>query len=848
MPSAIHDHVFGRLTATEAGEQPWSLVILAALDGDASLTTYLAGTNPQTPPKLSAPSTRAKSAKHAPASTEPPGAYISTLTIAGFRGVGPSTTLPLTPGPGLTLVVGRNGSGKSSFAEGLELLLTGSCKRWEGRAKAWGQGWRNLHQPAATTVAAEVIVDGKGPLTVQRTWPADAALEAGATMAKAKGEAARPLHTLGWAGALATFRPFLSYNELGSMLEDGPSKVYDALAPVLGLDDYVVVQTRLADARKQREALVKEVKATAAMLMQAAERVGEGGHEPRAVHLAAALKAKTWDLAALRTLAEGGAEVTRDVLDGLRRLSALAAPDASAVQGAVNRLREAAQQLEATHGTDAARSLARARLLEQALGFHATHWGQSHKAGQAPSVADAGQAPSACPVCGAPDGLGADWRDRTTQEVAALKAEASAAQRAHDAVASALREARALVRESTPLPSPAAGELPSLQSLREAEAMWLQARGLDQPSALADHLEAHVLDLSDAVARVAAEAAEALARREDVWRPLGQGLTQWLPVAEQAAPAKTQVEQLKQAEAWWKEAMDDLRNERFAPIADRAKAIWQQLRLQSNVDLEAVDLEGTSTRRKVTLRVSVDGAPAEALGVMSQGELHSLALSLFLPRATLPDSPFRFICVDDPEQSMDPARVEGLARVLAGTATSRQVIVFTHDDRLHEAVRRLGIPARVLRVTRRAQSVVEVREALNPVGGYLADARAVLKTSDLRADVKGRVIPGFCRMALEAVCTAAVRERRLRKGMPHAAVDALLDEHVKLFPLMALTLFDDATRTGDVMTRLNTKVGRWAGDALTACNLGAHEHYDGDLEGLVSDVDKLARGLAKANA
>ncbi len=830
MPSTLHDHVLGRLTATDAGQQPWSLLVLAALEGDAALSTYLEGSSPQTPLKSRAASTRTKGAKQAAGTSDPPGAYISTLTISGFRGAGPSTTLPLTPGPGLTLVVGRNGSGKSSFAEGLELLLTGSSKRWEGRAKAWGQGWRNLHQPAATTVTAEVIVDGRGPLTVQRTWPADAALEAGATMAKAKGEAARPLDTLGWAGAVATFRPFLSYNELGSMLEDGPSKVYDALAPVLGLDDYVVVQTRLADARKQRETLVKEVKATATLLMQAAERVGEGGHEPRAVHLAAALKARTWDLTALRTLAEGGADVTREVLDGLRRLSTLAAPDASVVQAAVNRLREAAQQLEATHGTDAARSLARARLMEQALAFHAAH------------------KPTECPVCGAADGLGADWRDRTTQEVAALKAEASAAQRAHDAVASALHEARALVRESTPLPSPAAGELPSLQSLREAEAMWLQARGLDQPSALADHLEAHVLDLSDAVARVAAEAAEALARREDVWRPLGQGLAQWLPVAEQAAPAKAQVEQLKLAEAWWKEAMDDLRNERFAPIADRAKAIWQQLRLQSNVNLEAVDLEGTSTRRKVTLKVSVDGAPAEALGVMSQGELHSLALSLFLPRATLPDSPFRFICVDDPVQSMDPARVEGLARVLADTAKSRQVIVFTHDDRLHEAVRRLGIPARVLRVTRRAQSVVEVREALDPVGGYLADARAVLKTGDLRADVKGRVIPGFCRMALEAVCTAAVRERRLRKGMPHAAVDALLDEHVKLYPLMALTLFDDATRTGEVLTRLNTRVGRWAGDALTACNLGAHEHYDGDLDGLVSDVDKLARGLAKANA
>jgi hypothetical protein len=35
---------------------------------------------------------------------------------------------------------------------------------------------------------------------------------------------------LGWDQALATYRPFLSYNELGSMLDEGPSKLYDALS------------------------------------------------------------------------------------------------------------------------------------------------------------------------------------------------------------------------------------------------------------------------------------------------------------------------------------------------------------------------------------------------------------------------------------------------------------------------------------------------------------------------------------------------------------------------------------------------------------------------------------------
>ncbi|MDQ4145717.1 MAG: AAA family ATPase, partial [Actinomycetota bacterium] len=99
---------------------------------------------------------------------------------------------------------------------------------------------------------------------------------------------------------------------------------------------------------------------------------------------------------------------------------------------------------------------------------------------------------------------------------------------------------------------------------------------------------------------------------------------------------------------------------------------------------------------------------------MSQGELHALALSLFLPRATLEDSAFRFVLLDDPVQSMDPARVDGLARVLEEAAIDRQVVVFTHDDRLAESVRRLGVPARVLEVTRAPGSAVEVLPRLDP--------------------------------------------------------------------------------------------------------------------------------------
>ena len=80
----------------------------------------------------------------------PSGAFLQSIAVEGFRGIGPARTLELRPGPGLTLVVGRNGSGKSSFAEAFEVLLTGDSLRFKERAAVWREGWRNLHHPAAS--------------------------------------------------------------------------------------------------------------------------------------------------------------------------------------------------------------------------------------------------------------------------------------------------------------------------------------------------------------------------------------------------------------------------------------------------------------------------------------------------------------------------------------------------------------------------------------------------------------------------------------------------------------------------------------------------------------------------
>ena len=105
---------------------------------------------------------------------------------------------------------------------------------------------------------------------------------------------------------------------------------------------------------------------------------------------------------------------------------------------------------------------------------------------------------------------------------------------------------------------------------------------------------------------------------------------------------------------------------------------------------------------------SVDGTEVQGFPVLSQGELHALALSLFLPRATMADSPFRFLVLDDPIQAMDPAKVDGLVELLSELAETHQVIVLSHDDRLPAAVRRSAAGATILEVTRGHESRVAI--------------------------------------------------------------------------------------------------------------------------------------------
>jgi hypothetical protein len=820
MTPELKDQILNRLLKTSS-DKPWALVVLAALEGQATLDDYLDNVR-----HLTMPTVPVDEGVKGPL-IEPPGVYVSSITVEGFRGVGKSASIPIPPGPGLTLVVGRNGSGKSSFAEGFELLLTGRNFRWEKpRSKVWQEGWRNLHHTGAVSLKAGLLVEGEGPLNVSRAWASTDLAKSEASVTR-RGQPARSLDSIGWTEALTTFRPFLSYNELGSLLEDGPSKIYDALSAVLGLEEIVDLQNLLLAAYKTRQGLVAEAKEGAAAIDVANKNLTAGSNDVRFAALGNALKWPSWNIKALAEFSTGESSNQDVGLLVLNKIRSIGRLDTVAISDVVVTLRATQLACEAFDGTNAEKSKELAQLLENALRFHNKHKNND------------------CQVCGSANVLSESWHVKTSSAISQLRAEAAAFDLAESNRNFAIRSAQGFVSAPPTFLAQANGlGLMSLDEVSRQWESWTKARDFQTAPALVDHFEANALALSEAIDALVDEATEEVKRREDLWRPIALKVADWLPKAKVALAASGRIDEIKAAETWCKDAASAIRDERFVPIADRAVAIWKQLRMQSNVDLGRIELEGAAQRRRVALRVTVDGTPAEALGVMSQGELHALALSLFLPRATLPESPFRFVLIDDPVQSMDPARVEGLARALAETAIRRQVVVFTHDDRLPEAVRRLGIPAKAFAVTRRANSIVEVRTLSEPVSGYLDDARALAKTIELPPGVASRVVPGFCRAAVEAACMETVRRRRLVRGELHGHVEELLAANARPHPLMALALFDDERQTNEVLPRLNS-LGRWAADAFQAIKAGAHVAHEGDLGELIRSSEKLAKFVSK---
>ncbi|GAB3622637.1 ATP-binding protein [Mariniluteicoccus endophyticus] len=793
--------------AVEEGDP--GVLALAAFDGPAAVTAYLDG------------HTRAPISGVSASPTEHPPTWLKSLTVTAFRGVGPTTTLYFPAGPGLTVVSGRNGSGKSSLAEGLEVALTGRTYRWgnDRTSTQFDPAWRNLHTNAEPNISLRLTRDDQD-CTIDVAWAPGATDKAALTRSVESVGQTADFSSLGWDSAIEVFRPMLSYEELGqSLLKANQKTTAQAFERGLGLQQLTAAAEALNTVAKQTDGATGDEKNARAALRELLEASGD----ERAAALRDALPKRitpTADVGAFRSL-----DTTAPVAGGVAVLTQIAdvrAPSADDVTARTQRLRAAADAYAAV--TDRAETLDQHRqdLLRRALDLHAV----------------LGDDP-ACPVCGT-GVLDADWLASTRETLDSSASAAHELSEAENELRAARTALEGLVGGRPGQLSQTAVDLTAQQPARDAWATWAQLPA-DHAEA-AHHVETHLDSVRTATEAWRAEAeAEALRRRDD-WAPVAQAVLRWLDAFDRYCDEFDRRARITAAQKLLRTTTAEARELQLAPIREKAQAMWAQLRHESNVSLGDLKLSAT----KLEIPAEVDGAQAGALQVMSQGELHALALALFLPRAASDASPFRFVVLDDPVQAMDPAKVEGLLSVLLDLAQTRQVVVFSHDDRLAAAARRrMGDPTasiRLLTVERGGKSAVTIKPSGDAAGRYLSEAGALLKDKKVNPALKSKVASGLFRMAIEAAARDAWFRNGLGGGLSPEAVEERWEKAKRTKDRVALAAGVDDCFQWFSWDHPHRK------PAIEACNEGMHSGQSPDaLEKVFSDVHQTVKDLRKSD-
>lgn len=652
--------------------------------------------------------------------------YLDSIEVSGHAGVGATPVrLGLVPAPSLTIVTASNGVGKTSIAHAVRRVLT------DGTAPAAGVVADHVG-PGASRCIRVGLVSGARTITLT------ADDEAGSRWLEGEGPPGRT--PTWWTSAFQRHLPVLLYPEVAKAIED-PKSLHDALESALDLTVLRSVQERLEQIRKAGRDAARTVADARAAVPQPA-------YWPELRQMIDVELPTPATVERIRTLLRE---------DPVEHRSRPAIPELAPLDPV-----PALEALQAARSADG-EVVAGSRVLHQAL--------RALISPDHPVLADCRDTDT-CPVC---QTTGAGWvaaAARRTDELGMLVSASEAARREAG-------EALARLRNAVP-PAPAREPDHGLDGWVDFWTQWSGAQAAARRLSVDHSSDEDVLDLTTRV-KVLHGLREDIVRRLDVDDRLAAQqraeerlrVESWLVTVEKHRQALAEHAAADDLNRWVSAQIKGTRDTLFQPIAGAATRLWQRLNPDGDLAVGDFRIEGGARyRAKIRAGVWAGKVPVEKdeFGVLSTGQRNALTLAMFLPRATSPGSPFRFLLLDDPVQAFDGARVRLLARELAELAGQFQVIVLTHDERLWIEARAIAPYARRIHLERVAEPslVVEAKEATSTGRLMLSELAATLAAHGRGVPLQDAAVTALtlacCRQALDAEVTVQVLALGSRAG------------------------------------------------------------------------------------
>ena len=661
------------------------------------------------------------------------------LTIRNFRGFGAGAEEISLDGD-LLLFFGPNGFGKTSLAEAIEWLFYGMTKRRQlgdsySRSE-YANSFANIHGGTPTEVTADVLIRGRRALISRR-------LGKNETSETFVDGVAAPFSTLGIT-PIEAFYPVVAQHGLQTFVHSKPKDRRDAICAAFGLDELTALKNTLDSARSSFQRTPPRAVTEARRELAANVRILGELNETHEL-------ARRWQATPLQLRLP---EDTQALLDAASTLTGV---EGATTANALNNLREKRLQASrsvfdaseiASNGGVLANSGAALEAVassimevERAIAAASAAMASAYKIAfldlwkKGLELSPTGDE---CPMCER-DTLTADKR----AEIAKRLADNVDRIQKNEALEAAVNTAKAeIAAYHSQISEFGVGDLriEDIQQLRQLffaseedvegflsdfEA-FRAARQFAQDTLAAAktflddctaQLEApekvtSVVDgavrTKDSVANMVAPAMEAYRRYDEVWKRFEPKLAALISSDEIVAridavgktlrlePAMRVLRRyddvLEETQELIRSVEAEMQNRQAALLATRGaevKALYDRLNVGADVVFDSME-PGTDSMK---LNATSFGARMPAAANLSECQLNCLGLAMWLMRATTPSSPFGFVLLDDPVQSMDDDHTEAfIADIIPHLLDDhgKQVIVLSHVKRITERLRELN--------------------------------------------------------------------------------------------------------------------------------------------------------------